>query len=147
MGDAEDRPRKALGVGFRLTENRETSSMNMRYVDIVEPGEPEVLQTAEGPVPEIGPGQLLIKVAAAGVNRPDVLQRKGMYPVPPGASPIPGLEVSGEVLAVGDDVSKFRKGEQICALVNGGGYAEYVAVPAGQCLPVPKGLSAIEAAA
>jgi len=124
-----------------------TIPKNMSFVDIVEPGEPEVLQLVSGPVPEAGPGQLLIRVSAAGVNRPDVLQRKGMYPVPSTASPIPGLEVCGEVLALGDGASRFETGEQVCALVNGGGYAQYVAVPEGQCLPVPKGLSAIEAAA
>ena len=125
----------------------EMGSMNMRFVDIVEPGEPEVLQLASCPVPDAGPGKLLIRVAAAGVNRPDVLQRKGMYPVPPTASPIPGLEVCGEVVAAGDGASKFDIGDQVCALANGGGYAEYVAVPDGQCLPVPAGLSAVEAAA
>ena len=119
----------------------------MQFVDIVEPGDPEVLQLASCPVPVAGPGQLLIRVAAAGVNRPDILQRKGMYPVPPSASPIAGLEVCGEVVAHGDGASKFEVGEKICALVNGGGYAEYVAVPEGQCLPVPEGLTAVEAAA
>lgn len=119
----------------------------MRYVDISEPGGPEALRLVNGPLPRAGRHELLIRVAAAGVNRPDVLQRKGMYPVPPGASPIPGLEVSGEVVAVGDAATKFRKGDSICALVNGGGYAEYVAVPEGQCLPVPDGLTATEAAA
>lgn len=119
----------------------------MQFVDITEPGEPEVLQLAHCPVPNAGPGQVLVRVSAAGVNRPDVLQRKGLYPVPPTASPIPGLEVCGEVVAAGDSATKFRTGEQVCALVNGGGYAEYVAVPEGQCLPVPAGLSAVEAAA
>ena len=124
-----------------------TIPKKMQFVDIVEPGEPEVLQLASGPVPDAGPGQLLIKIFAAGVNRPDVLQRKGMYPVPPTASPIPGLEVSGEVVAAGDGAAAFNVGDQVCALVNGGGYAEYVAVPEGQCLPVPAGLTAVEAAA
>ena len=119
----------------------------MQFVDISEPGGPEVLRLASGPVPAANDGELLISVSAAGINRPDVLQRKGMYPVPPSASPIPGLEVCGEVAAAGDGASKFKVGEQVCALVNGGGYAEYVAVPEGQCLPVPAGLSAIEAAA
>ena len=123
-----------------------TIPKNMQFVDIVEPGDPEVLQVASCPVPAAGPGQLLVKVEAAGVNRPDVLQRKGMYPVPPSASPIAGLEVCGEVVAHGAGASKFGIGEKICALVNGGGYAEYVAVPEGQCLPVPDGLSAVEAA-
>ncbi len=120
---------------------------SMQYIEIAEPGGPEVLQLANGPVPEAGPGQLLIRVSAAGVNRPDVLQRKGMYPVPAGASPIPGLEVCGEVAACGEGAAQFKKGEQVCALVNGGGYAEYVAVSEGQCLSIPSGLSAIEAAA
>jgi NADPH2:quinone reductase len=124
-----------------------TIPKKMRFVDIVEPGGPEVLKLTDGPVPDAGAGQLLIKVAAAGVNRPDVLQRMGMYPVPASASPIPGLEVCGEVVATGDGASKYKTGERICALVNGGGYAEYVAVPEGQCLPVPAGLSAIQAAA
>lgn len=124
-----------------------TIPKNMHFVDIVEPGGPEMLRLAAGPVPDTGPGQLLIKVFAAGINRPDVLQRKGMYPVPPGASPIPGLEVSGDVIAAGEGAIKFEVGQQVCALVNGGGYAEYVTVPQGQCLPVPKGLSAVEAAA
>jgi len=119
----------------------------MQFVDISEPGGPEVLQLTSGPVPKAGSGQLLIRVSAAGVNRPDVLQRKGMYPVPASASPIPGLEVCGEVVACGEGTAKFRKGEHICALVNGGGYAEFVAAPEGQCLPVPSGLSAVEAGA
>ncbi len=126
---------------------RVTIPKNMQFVDIVQPGEPEVLQLASCPVPDVGTGQLLIRVSAAGVNRPDILQRKGMYPVPPSASPIPGLEVCGKVVASGDGASKFAPGEQVCALVNGGGYAEYVAAPEGQCLPVPAGLSAVEAAA
>jgi putative PIG3 family NAD(P)H quinone oxidoreductase len=119
----------------------------MKFVNITEPGGPSVLQLADGPVPEAGQGEILIKVSAAGVNRPDVAQRLGTYPVPPGASPIPGLEVSGEVVACGDGATKFSAGDQVCALVNGGGYAEYVAVPEGQCLPIPDGLSNIEAAA
>ena len=119
----------------------------MQFIDITEPGAPDVLQLANGPLPEVRSAEVLIKVMAAGVNRPDVLQRMGMYPVPPTASPIPGLEVCGEVVEIGDGASKLSVGERICALVNGGGYAEYVAVPEGQCLPVPAGLSAIEAAA
>ncbi len=124
-----------------------TNPAQMRYIEITEPGGPEVLQLTEGPSPQAGQGEILIKVAAAGVNRPDVAQRLGTYPVPPGASPIPGLEVCGEVVAVGEGASRFSSGEIVCALVNGGGYAEYVAVPQGQCLPVPEGLSTIEAAA
>jgi putative PIG3 family NAD(P)H quinone oxidoreductase len=124
-----------------------TNPAQMRYIEITEPGGPEVLQLTEGPSPQAGQGEILIKVAAAGVNRPDVAQRLGTYPVPPGASPIPGLEVCGEVVAVGEGVSRFSSGDIVCALVNGGGYAEYVAVPQGQCLPVPEGLSTIEGAA
>ncbi len=119
----------------------------MNFINITEPGGPDVLQLANGPVPKAGQGELLIKVSAAGVNRPDVAQRLGTYPVPPGASPIPGLEVSGKVVACGQGAKRFSQGDQICALVNGGGYAEYVAVPDGQCLPIPNGLSHIEAAA
>jgi len=120
---------------------------DMQFVNISEPGGPEVLQLTSGPVPQPRHGEVLIRVSAAGVNRPDIIQRLGKYPVPPGASPIPGLEVSGEVVACGEGSTRFRPGEQICALVNGGGYAKYVAVPDGQCLPVPEGLSMIEAAA
>ena len=119
----------------------------MQYIDIVEPGGPEVLQLATGPSPEAGEGQLLIRVTAAGVNRPDILQRRGLYRVPPNASPIPGLEVCGVVAEVGDGVQRFSVGDRVCALANGGGYAEHVAVPVGQCLPVPGGLSDVEAAA
>jgi NADPH:quinone reductase-like Zn-dependent oxidoreductase len=101
----------------------------------------------EGPLPDPGNGEVLIKVHAAGVNRPDVMQRQGLYPPPPGASPILGLEVAGEVEAIGNDVSARTVSDRVCALTNGGGYAEYVAVPAGQCLPVPGGLTLEEAAA
>ncbi|ONN67480.1 NAD(P)H-quinone oxidoreductase [Herbaspirillum sp. VT-16-41] len=119
----------------------------MRAIEIKEFGGPEVLQPCERPVPELKPGEVLIKVHAAGVNRPDVFQRTGNYPVPPGASDLPGLEVAGEIVAgeLGD--SGFRLGDLVCALVQGGGYAEYCAAPLAQCLPVPKGLSALEAAA
>ncbi len=119
----------------------------MNYIDITEPGGPAVLQLKQGAIPATGAGELLIKVAAAGINRPDLLQRQGGYPPPAGASLIPGLEVAGVVAAVGTDVSEWRVGDQICALVNGGGYAEYVAVAASQCLPVPAGLTLVEAAA
>ncbi|MBG7618699.1 NAD(P)H-quinone oxidoreductase [Herbaspirillum sp. AP02] len=119
----------------------------MRAIEIKEFGGPEVLQPCERPVPELKPGEVLIKVHAAGVNRPDVFQRTGNYPVPPGASDLPGLEVAGEIVAgeLGD--SGFKLGDLVCALVQGGGYAEYCAAPLAQCLPVPKGLSALEAAA
>ncbi len=116
-------------------------------VEITAPGPPEVLRPARRPVVPPGSGEVLIRVAAAGVNRPDVLQRQGHYPPPPGASDVPGLEVAGEVAAVGDRVTEWRLGDAVCALVAGGGYAEYCVAPAPQCLPVPKGLTAIEAAA
>ncbi|MEN2672350.1 NAD(P)H-quinone oxidoreductase [Herbaspirillum huttiense] len=119
----------------------------MRAIEIKQFGGPEVLQACERPVPELKAGEVLIKVHAAGVNRPDVFQRTGNYPVPPGASDLPGLEVAGEIVAgdVGD--SGFKLGDLVCALVQGGGYAEFCAAPLVQCLPVPKGLSALEAAA
>ena len=119
----------------------------MRYIQIAEPGGPEVLRLAEREAPVVGEGELLIRVEAAGVNRPDVAQRRGLYPPPPGASDIPGLEVAGRVAAVGPGVSWWKEADGVCALTNGGGYAEYVTVPAGQCLPLPKGLSSAEAAA
>ena len=119
----------------------------MTAIEISEPGEPEVLKAGSRPVPEPGEGEVLIKVAAAGVNRPDVAQRKGLYPPPPGAPDIPGLEVAGIVVATGSGVGDWAVGDPVCALVAGGGYAEYCAAPAPQCLPVPAGLSMTEAAA
>jgi putative PIG3 family NAD(P)H quinone oxidoreductase len=119
----------------------------MTVVEISEPGGPEGLKPARRPVPRPGPGEVLIKVAAAGVNRPDVLQRKGAYPPPPGASDIPGLEIAGEVVARGEQVASLQDGQTVCALVTGGGYAEYCLAPAAQCLPLPHGFSAIEGAA
>jgi putative PIG3 family NAD(P)H quinone oxidoreductase len=119
----------------------------MTAVEIAKPGGPEVLTPVTRPVPKAGPGEVLIAVAAAGVNRPDVLQRQGNYPVPPGASDIPGLEVAGEIAALGADVAGWKIGDRIMALLAGGGYAEYAAAPARQCLPVPKGFTMIEAAA
>lgn len=118
----------------------------MTAVEIAEPGGPEVLRPVARPVPAPGEGEILIRVAAAGINRADCLQRKGGYPPPAGASDIPGLECAGTVAARGPGVSGFGIGDEVCALLTGGGYAEYVAVPAGQCLPVPKGLSMVEAA-
>jgi putative PIG3 family NAD(P)H quinone oxidoreductase len=118
----------------------------MRFIDMAGPGGPEVLRLAEGPMPHPGPGEVLIRVAAAGVNRPDILQRQGNYPPPPGASPVLGLEVAGTIAAPGDDTAGWREGEAVCALVAGGGYAEYCVAPALQCLPLPKGLSGVEAA-
>ncbi len=121
----------------------------MRAIEITQPGKPEVLQLCERPQPELKAGEVLIRVHAAGINRPDVLQRLGHYPVPPGASDLPGLEVAGEIVD-GDlgelNNSGFRKGDMVCALVQGGGYAEYCAAPLAQCLPMPQGLSAVEAA-
>lgn len=119
----------------------------MIAIDPAAPGGPEVLQPATRPVPQPGTGDVLIKVAAAGVNRPDVLQRRGMYPPPPGAPSIPGLEVAGEIIAVGEGVDPGRIGQRVCALVAGGGYAEYCVAPLGQCLPVPDAITMIEAAA
>jgi NADPH:quinone reductase len=119
----------------------------MQAIDPAGPGGPEVLVVVERPVPRPGPGEVLIRVHAAGVNRPDVLQRQGGYPPPPGAPSIPGLEVAGEVVAVGEGAEPALVGQPVCALVAGGGYAEYVAAPAGQCLPVPEALSMAEAAA
>lgn len=119
----------------------------MKGVVIASPGDPEVLLLTTTPMPEPGPGDVRIRVAAAGVNRPDVLQRKGFYPVPPDASPLPGLEVAGTVDAVGEGVDPAVIGERVCALCNGGGYAEYVTAPSGQVLPVPGDLSFVEAAA
>jgi putative PIG3 family NAD(P)H quinone oxidoreductase len=119
---------------------------SMRYIDMAGPGGPEVLSLATGPVPQPGPGEVLIRVAAAGVNRPDVLQRTGSYPPPPGASPVLGLEVAGTVAALGPDVTEWHMGDPVCALVPGGGYAEYCVAPAPQCLPVPQGVSLVEAA-
>lgn len=118
----------------------------MRAIEITQPGSPEVLQPCERPLPVLKAGEILIRVIAAGVNRPDVFQRLGQYPVPPGASDLPGLEVAGEIVdgELGD--SGFNKGDLVCALVQGGGYAEYCAAPLEQCLPVPKGLSPLEAA-
>jgi putative PIG3 family NAD(P)H quinone oxidoreductase len=119
----------------------------MLAIDPDEPGGPEVLVPVRRPVPRPGPGELLIKVAAAGVNRPDVLQRRGAYPPPPGAPTIPGLEVAGVVAATGEDVPAELVGQQVCALIAGGGYADYAVAPVGQCLPVPPAVTLIEAAA
>ena len=118
----------------------------MRAIEIKEPGGPDVLVVAERPMPEPVPGEVLIKVAAAGINRPDVFQRQGNYAPPPGASDIPGLEVSGEIVSGSTDGSGFKVGDKVCALVAGGGYAEYCVAPIEQCLPIPKGLSLVEAA-
>jgi putative PIG3 family NAD(P)H quinone oxidoreductase len=119
----------------------------MTAIEIREAGGPEVLVPASRPVPEPGTGEVLIRVAAAGINRPDVLQRAGGYPPPPGASDIPGLEIAGDVVGLGDAVKGRKLGDRVMALVAGGGYAEYCTAPAAQCLPIPKGLDMIEAAA
>jgi NADPH2:quinone reductase len=121
----------------------------MKVVEITRPGAPDVLRLGERPDPVAGPGELLIRVAASGINRPDVLQRTGNYPVPPGASDLPGLEVAGEIIdgdAQAMAAAGFKKGDRVCALVAGGGYAQLCVAPVGQCLPSPKGLSDIEAA-
>ncbi|MGD0109590.1 MAG: NAD(P)H-quinone oxidoreductase, partial [Rhodopila sp.] len=119
----------------------------MTYVHANGAGGPEVLSLATGPVPAPKPDEVLIRVHAAGVNRPDVAQRQGSYPPPPGASPILGLEVAGEVVAMGDQVTTLAAGNRVCALTNGGGYAEYCTAPASQCLPWPTGYDAIRAGA
>jgi putative PIG3 family NAD(P)H quinone oxidoreductase len=124
-----------------------TMPSTMRYVDHGTGGGPEVLQVKTGPVPELGAGEVLIEVAVAGVNRPDVLQRSGRYPPPADASPHLGLEVAGRIVALGQGVTEWSIGDEVCALTNGGGYAEYAIAPSGQVLPVPKGLTMLQAAA
>jgi NADPH:quinone reductase len=119
----------------------------MIEIEITEPGGPEVLKPREVTPPKPAPGELLIRVEAAGVNRADVLQRMGRYPLPPGANPILGLEVAGEVVELGAGVDSFALGDRVCALTNGGGYAQYCVAPAGQTLPVPDGMDAVQAAA
>ena len=118
----------------------------MLAIEIAEPGEPEVLRPAERPRPEPRDGEVLVRVEAAGVNRPDIMQRQGKYPPPPGASELPGLEIAGEVVDARDD-TRWKAGSRVCALVAGGGYAEYCAVPSPQCLPIPAGMDAVTAAA
>ena len=118
----------------------------MRAIEISAAGGPEVLVPVERPDPVAAPGEVLIRVAAAGVNRPDIFQRKGAYPPPPGASDIPGLEVAGTIAAIGAGVTSFSPGDAVCALVAGGGYAELCVAPEVQCLPLPRGMSAIDAA-
>src|SRR6185436_9675073 len=125
---------------------KEMFPREMRAVEIARPGGPEVLKSAVRPVPAAKANEILIKVAAAGVNRPDVLQRSGNYPVPPDASDLPGLEVAGEVVATGSSATTYKPGDKVCALVHGGGYAEYCVAPEVTALPVPKGWSLAEAA-
>lgn len=124
-----------------------TLPTTMRAVEITQPGGPEVLVPTTRPVPQPAAGEVLIKVEVAGVNRPDVVQRQGLYPPPPGASDLPGLEVSGTIAALGDGVTGWQVGDRVCALLGGGGYADYATAPAGQVLPVPDGLDMVQAAA
>ncbi|GAA4093574.1 NAD(P)H-quinone oxidoreductase [Mucilaginibacter panaciglaebae] len=119
----------------------------MKAIVITQPGAPDVLQIAERPIPHYGPDEVLVKVTAAGINRPDIFQRKGNYPPPPGApQDIPGLEIAGTIVEAGNNVKRWKVGDKVCALVTGGGYAEFCNVPESQCLPVPKGLNFVEAA-
>lgn len=124
-----------------------TLPATMTAIAISRPGGPEVLVAEQRPLPQPGPGEILVKVAAAGVNRPDISQREGRYPPPPGASDLPGLEIAGEVVGLGAGVSAWKLGDKVCALAHGGGYADYCAVHESHALPVPKGLSMVEAAA
>lgn len=119
----------------------------MTHIEISHPGGPDVLQPRTVGLPHPGPGELLVRVHAAGVNRPDVMQRMGVYPMPPGVTAVPGLEIAGEVVALGEGVSQFAVGDAVCALTEGGGYAEYCTVPATQTLSVPPGVSMVQAAA
>lgn len=119
----------------------------MKFIDIQEFGAPEVLTLSTTTPPTPSDNEVLIRVIAAGINRPDVIQRQGLYPAPPGASPILGLEVAGEIIEIGRNVTDLAIGDKVCGLANGGGYAEQVCIPASQCLPIPKGLTMIEAAA
>jgi NADPH:quinone reductase len=120
---------------------------SMMCVEIKKPGGPEALVPATRPVPQPKPGEVLLKVAATGVNRPDLAQRAGTYPPPPGASDLPGLEAAGTIAALGEGVTQWKVGDGVCALTPGGSYAEYCTVPAPQCLPVPKGFDMLQAAA
>lgn len=119
----------------------------MRAVEIAEPGPPEALRIVTRPTPRPGPGEVLVRVAAAGINRADVMQREGRYPPPPGASDLPGLELSGTVAEAGPEADPVRAGDAVCAIVSGGAYAEYCLVPAPQCLPIPEPVSLVDAAA
>ncbi len=125
----------------------DTLPESMTCIEITEAGGPDVLKPTTRPVPEPGPGEVLLRVAAAGINGPDIYQRQGLYPAPPGATDIPGLEVAGTVVALGEGVERWKTGDAVCALTAGGGYAEYCVAPAPQCLPIPKGLDPVEAAA
>ncbi|HTR16244.1 MAG TPA: NAD(P)H-quinone oxidoreductase [Acetobacteraceae bacterium] len=124
-----------------------TQPHSMTFIAVPEPGGPEAMRPETGPVPSPAPDEVLIRVQVAGVNRPDVVQRKGLYPPPPDASPVLGLEVAGEVVATGAAVTAWKVGDRVCALTNGGGYAEYCVAPETQCLPWPEGYDALRAAA
>lgn len=130
-----------------MSSTGENVPREMTAIEIASPGGPEVLRVARRPVPRPANGEVLIEVAAAGVNRPDVLQRRGQYPPPPGASDLPGLEVAGTIVEIGPTVTRWRVGDRVCALVAGGGYAEYCIAPAPQCLPIPENVDLIAAAA
>jgi putative PIG3 family NAD(P)H quinone oxidoreductase len=119
----------------------------MTVIEIAKPGDPDVLSPVQRPLPQPGDEEVLIKVCATGVNRPDIMQRKGLYPPPPGASDIPGLEIAGTVVSLGRNTQNLSVGDKVCVLVTGGGYAEYCLAPAVLCLPIPRGLSEIQAAA
>lgn len=138
-----------LALGLKSNNYGEFMSPpeTMTVIEILEPGGPEALVVGQRPVPRPGEGEVLVEVAAAGVNFPDVMQRRGKYPPPPGASDIPGLEIAGAVVEAGPKVDAFGPGDEVCALVSGGGYAEYCTAPAPQCLPVPHGLDMVAAAA
>lgn len=137
---------QGLRMRYDPLSKDKTMTDSMRAIEITKPGGPDVLQLSERPMPDPKYGQVVIKVAYAGVNRPDALQRAGMYAPPPTASDLPGLEASGEIVSIGAGVSDLNVGDKVCALLPGGGYAEYVATPAAHCLPVPKGMGMKEAA-
>ena len=151
VANIDPRPRAVnMAAPFRRVEQEESMAAAPEYmmaIDMDNPGGPEVLKPVTRPVPQPGAGEVLVKVAAAGVNRPDIVQRRGHYPPPPGAPSIPGLEIAGEIVALGEGVDDAVMGQAVCALVAGGGYAEYCVAPTVQCLPVPDGLSVREAAA
>jgi len=132
--------------GMKRALGGEPYAPAMIAIEISKPGGPEVLRAVERPIPEPGPGEVLVRVEGAGVNRPDIMQRLGKYPPPPGASDIPGLEIAGTVVRA-SGAGRWREGDRVCALVAGGGYAEYCVAPEVQCLPIPKGLDALAAAA
>src|SRR3954452_12460384 len=136
-----------VGLLITLSVPPAARFLRMRAVVVREPGGPEVLEVADVPDPVAGPGEVVLEVAAAGVNRADLLQRRGHYPPPEGAPDWPGLECSGRVIAAGEGVAGWSVGDEACALLSGGGYAEQVAVPAGQLMPVPHGVGLVEAAA